>query len=126
MRALIAPFGRIFLLAAMVFAYYAGASLGFVEPQSWGPALCANFGVPLLIVWWIELDAARTRYWPAYHYALFLLMLSPVAVPHYVLHTRGWRGVGLAALFFSALCAPILGWGFGRLLWPLVGEAPTG
>ncbi len=120
MRALFGPFGRIFLLAALLFAYAAGAALSFIEPQSLGATICASYGVPLLVVWWVENDSKRTRYWPAFHYGLFLLALWPVAVPHYVLRTRGWRGVGLAGLLLTAICAPLLGWFVGYLVWPLV------
>jgi hypothetical protein len=119
-RTLFGPFGRIFLLAGLLFAHAGGAALGLVEPRSLGATICASYGVPLLVVWWVERDSQRTRYWPAFHYGLFLLALWPVAVPHYVFRTRGWRGVGLAALLLAAICAPLLGWFVGYLAWPLV------
>jgi hypothetical protein len=126
MHALLGPFGRIFLLAALLFVYSAGAALSFIEPQSWAATLCASYGVPLLVVWWAEHDSGRTRFWPAFHYALFLLTLWPIAVPHYVLRTRGWRGLGLAVVLLSAICAPLFGWVAGYLLWPLVWREPAG
>jgi hypothetical protein len=114
------PLGRVFVLASLVFVFVAGATLGFFDRESAAAEVCSSFGVPLLVVWWAECDADRTRYWPAFHYSWFLLVLWPIAVPHYVIHTRGWRGVGLALALVGAICAPLLGWGLGNLLFPIV------
>ena len=57
MRALLDPLGRVFLLAGLVFLYYAGTALSLLEPQTDAAATCARFGVPLLIAWWAEHDS---------------------------------------------------------------------
>ncbi len=69
--------------------------------------------LPMFVVWWVERDARQTRYWPAYHYALWVFAAWPIAVPHYILHTRGRRGVPLSLLLLAALLSPYLGWALG-------------
>ncbi len=119
------PFPRIFLLAALLVVYGAAAALGIAEAESFVVAICASFGVPLSVVWWIERDATQTHYRPAFHYGLYLLWFWPIAVPHYVLRTRGARGLPLAALLLMAISSPYIGWFVGYLLWPVVWGNPT-
>ena len=90
-------------------------TFGDVEPNR-VVVNCWTYGGPLLVVWWIEHDSAQTRYRPAFHYPLFVFLVWPVAVPHYVLRTRGWRGMGLALALLAAICAPLLGGVVGALL----------
>lgn len=42
MRGIFGPFGRIFLLAALLFVYAAGAALSFIEPRSSGATIYAT------------------------------------------------------------------------------------
>ena len=108
-----------------MFLYYVGVALSLLEPKTNAAAVCAQFGVPLLVAWWAERDSKRSRYWPAFHYGLFFVLLSPLLVLHYVFHTRGRRGIGLALALLAAVLAPFLGWCLGALLWPVVWGAPA-
>ena len=103
-----------------MFLYYAGAALSLLEPKTDAAGACAVFGVPLLVAWWAEHDSRRRRYWPAFHYGLLLIVFAPFLAPHYVLHTRGRKGLGLALALLVAMLAPFLGWWLGSLLWPVV------
>ena len=77
----------------------------------WGsPAaeLVAGYGPAYYAMLWASDDARRTRYWPAYHYGLFLICLTPFAIPHYVLRTRGGRsGLARACGAFALQLLPV-------------------
>lgn len=77
--------------------------------------------LPLFVVWWVEDDARQTRYWPAYHYAVWIFSAWPIAIPHYVLRTRGWNGWPLSLLLLAALMSSSLGWALGVGLGLLIG-----
>jgi len=106
------PFGRIFVLAGLLFLYSFGYGIGFIEGSDllW---VSYRIGLPLYVAWWVKQDSQDTHYWPAYHYSLWLFSVWPIAVPHYVLKTRGIRGVMLATALLAALFSQILGWASG-------------
>lgn len=97
--------------AAYSFAVNGGIINGFELAN-----FAAGYGPAYYVVLWVVQDARRTRYWPAYHYPLWLLSAGVVLVPHYVLRTRGWSAIGLAALLSLATWTPaiagLLGWWF--------------
>lgn len=73
----------------------------------------AGYGPPYFAMLWVSDDARLTRYWPAYHYGLFIFVLWFVAVPHYVLKTRDRRAVLLAFGWLLFLSLPALSSGVG-------------
>ena len=62
---------------------------------------------------WAAQDARRSRFWPAYHYGLWLICAGPVLIPHYVFRTRGGRGLGLAVVLSLVLWMPWIGLALG-------------
>ena len=105
-------FGRIFVLSGLFFLYSFGYGIRFIEGSDlvW---LCYRFVLPLYVVWWVKQDSYDTHYWPAFHYSLWLYCIWPISVPHYVLRTRGLRGIVLATILLAALYSPLLGWSLG-------------
>ena len=59
------------------------------------------------VVLWIANDARATRYWPAYHYGLFLYAAPILGTLQYAVRTRGLRGVATAAGLEAAAFAPV-------------------
>jgi hypothetical protein len=92
----------------LVSALYVFCRVGGVIDGSILADLAAVHGPPYYIVLWAFHDSRRTRFWPSYHYGLYLLVVGVVFVPHYVFATRGRRGFGLAAALWLALWAPSL------------------
>ena len=114
------PFCRILVLAILAFAYNVLYLAG--EPAHTELVNTAiRMSLPLLVVWWIERDARQSLYWPAHHYALWLFSVWPIAVPHYVVRTRGRRGWPLALTLLTAIASPYLGWAIGVGLGLLIG-----
>jgi hypothetical protein len=98
-------FQRWCLIAAASSLYFFLAYGGIFAESALGD-LVAGYGPAYYAVLWVADDARRTRYWPAYHYGLFLLMLWPLAIPHHVLRTRGRSGLGLACGTFALELLP--------------------
>jgi hypothetical protein len=76
----------------------------------------AGYAPPYFAMLWAKEDARSSRYWPSYHYGLWLWWLSFPVLQHYILKTRGRAGFPLAIAFafliFSPFLASILGWWF--------------
>jgi hypothetical protein len=93
---------------------YAFSVAGGVIPGSELVSYCAGYAPPYFAMLWVAEDARRTRYWPAYHYGLFLFVFWFIALPHYLIHTRGRAGIGRTAGFVLLMLAPsaagIAGW----------------
>ena len=74
--------------------------------------LVIRFVMPLFLVSWLHADYPRSRYWPCFEYDLFIFAAWPVTLLHYLVHTRGARGLWvyvafLVLFFFPAFCAGV-------------------
>lgn len=73
-----------------------------------------NLGLAWLLFGWLYTDHRSSRYWPCYDYDWFMLMMWPVLLPHYLVKTRGKRGLlpflAIIALSYllPTLCAAIV------------------
>lgn len=107
------PLQRLCLLAVASSAYTFLVNGGVLSGNGIADFV-AGFGPAYYATLWVSSDARVTRYWPAYHYGLLLLLFWFLAVPHYVLRTRGRGGALLALGLFFAICAPavcgFVGW----------------
>ena len=83
--------------------------------------VAAGYGLAYFAALWAEADAAASHHWPAYHYGLFLWFFGVLFIPHYVLKTRGTRGVPLAVLLAAVLWLPVAA---GMLGWWLYEDLP--
>ena len=79
-------------------------------------SIAAAWAPPYYALLCVACDARQTRYWPAYHYGLFLWSFWYIALPHYVLRTRGWRGLPMACGFLLLMCPPTLAAALGAWL----------
>ncbi len=106
---------RVVIIASVAAVYTFSVSGGIINGSPVGNVI-SSYAPPYFAMLWASKDSARTRYWPAYHYGLYLWLLWFIVVPHYVLKTRGRRGVGLALALSMILWAPALmsfiGWYF--------------
>ena len=73
-----------------------------------------NLGLALLVAYWVRVDSCRTKYRPSFEYDAFMLFAWPIALPQYLVHTRGLRqGLLVLAGFVAvwlvpAICAAVL------------------
>ena len=102
------------LISGIYVVYWAAFAMRFVSGQS---VLAAVQGwlVVGMFTWWVKEDSRETHYWPAFHYAWLLMFLWPVAIPHYLVHTRGWRGLRIFPMFVGASLVQQWGYGLGLL-----------
>ena len=112
MTKILTPQGALAAISLTVGAHaaihgYAGAATLADADQ-----LILKFVMPLVLVFWVRSDYQRSRYWPCFEYDLFVWVAWPVTLLHYLVHTRGVRGLwvylGLWGLFlFPALCVGV-------------------
>ena len=109
------PLQRLCLIAAASSGYTFVVNGGMFWGNQLGD-LVAGYSPAYFATLWVANDARSTRYWPAYHYGLFVFLLWFIALPHYVLKTRGPSGWALAAGLILLAAAPALagvaGWWF--------------
>jgi len=88
MMSLSSPLGRLVALTTVVAIQQAvhGYCVGVDEPDPW--ELAWRVGVPLLVVYWLRADSKRAGYWPCFEYDGFVFWAWPLALPHYLVHTR--------------------------------------
>lgn len=73
-----------------------------------------TFGLQLLVVYWVRVDSRRTKYRPSFEYEAFMFFAWPIALPQYLVHTRGLRrgllvlAAFVAVWFVPAICVAIL------------------
>ena len=101
-------------IATLAASLYTFCVDGGVINGSDAAELASRVAPGYLVALWVTEDARRTRYWPAYHYALFVWGLGYVAVPHYFWRTRGRAGIpaalGLVLLLLLPTIAGFVGW----------------
>lgn len=88
----ISPFGRLVVFSGLAAVEMSVRSL---SGELFSDALDAFYRIcwGLLLVWWVESDARRTRYWPCFEYDLFLFTAWVFVLPQFLFHTRGRRGL---------------------------------
>lgn len=107
------PLGRIVMFSCVVaFHQSIQAYGGTLVEESIGTPIW-NLGMALLLVAWVYEDHRQSRYWPCFEYDVFLFFAWPLVLPHYLVRTRGIRGLmiytGFLALYiFPAVCAAII------------------
>lgn len=88
-------------------------------------ALAASWAVPYLVSSWARADSRSTGYWPAFHHGAWLLFAWPIAVPHYVLRTRGRVGLPLAVGLLLAIVSGAVGWALAVAIGLATGRYTT-
>ena len=111
----------IYAVSALLTIYTFGSSAGVLS-HSLGPEVVA-WALPLFVVGWAFTDAAKSGFWPAFHFGWWLYACWPVVLPYYVFRTRGRSGWRLFAGLYLALLAPYLGGLLGLAVWEHVPES---
>ena len=62
-----------------------------------------SLGIGILVVWWVRTDGHPSRYWPCFDYGTFMLAWWPVLLPHYLVRTRGFKGLLIYAGMVAVL-----------------------
>ena len=52
-----------------------------------------SLGMGTLVVWWVRTDTHPSRYLPCFDYGTFMMAWWPVLLPHYLVRTRGFKGL---------------------------------
>lgn len=62
-----------------------------------------TWSLSLLVVWWVRHDYYRSRYWPCFEYETFMFAGWLLLLPHYLVRTRGVRGLLIFLGFMGLL-----------------------
>jgi hypothetical protein len=52
-----------------------------------------SLGMGILVVWWVRTDTHPSKYSPCFDYGTFMMAWWPVLLPHYLVRTRGFKGL---------------------------------
>ena len=121
MRPSLNRFVWVFLTSIVATVYNFGANAAILSES--GLACVALIGLRLSLVWWVRGDSLSTRYWPAFHYGLWVFVAAPIVVPHYLLRTRGRAGLPLVLLVLAVMLAPTIASWIGWLAYPHIPES---
>ncbi len=110
------------LLVSVIAALYNFGINAEIVAESQLANVTLFIGFPLTLVWWVQEDARSTRYWPAYHYGLWIFVAAPIVVPHYLMRTRGIAGIPPMLILLGAMLAPLLAAHLGAWAHPYVPE----
>ncbi len=72
------------------------------------------YAVPFAILFWVVWDAQSRRCTPCYDFGLMVYLGWFLALPGYLIWTRGWRGLLLLFGFFLLVLIPII---FADIAW---------
>ena len=102
------------VVLALVSAGYAFCVNGGVINGSGVADYVAGYSAPYFAALWAQRDSEHSRYWPAYHYGLYLWLAWFAVIPHYLLKTRGRGGIipalGLSFALWTPVAAGVAGW----------------
>lgn len=84
---------------ASIAATYEGTDISSTSSLLWTG--CFSY----CVAWWIERDRKSRAVAAPFEYQAFVFFLWPIAAPHYLFKTRGWRGLflGIGLVFLSLL-----------------------
>src|SRR5687767_7225311 len=63
----------------------------------------------LLVVWFVADTAVYGRFTPSFDYGWFVMIVFPVFAAYYLIATRRWRGLAIAAGMLGLFYLPWLG-----------------
>jgi hypothetical protein len=93
---------------ALAYTHSAICSVPDSSPHQYVDFL-SNWSISLLVVWWVRDDSRESKYWPCFDYDMFLLSGWLFLLPHYLVRTRGAKGLlvfaGMMSLFLIASLA---------------------
>ena len=111
------PFGRRYLwlvLLTLLVALFQGMYIYRGVPFSPLAEFIATYTIPLAIMIWVVWDAQSRRCTPCYDFGLMVYLGWMLAIPGYLVWTRGWKGIfillGFALLF-------LMPWISASILW---------
>ena len=65
----------------------------------------------LMYAWWVNDDAKKQKYHRPYELGAFVFFAWPIALPAYLVATRGWVGIAKFLIFIVVFYIPeIFGW----------------
>jgi hypothetical protein len=65
------------------------------------------YTLPICAVAWVQQDARLRRCTPCFDFGMFVLMIWWLAIPWYLIWTRGWRGLAVLGMFALLPVVPI-------------------
>ena len=91
-------------MLAVFNSVYVVAGITPSAPAQW----ILSYTLPICFVTWVQADARFRRCTPCCDFGTFVLATWLIAIPWYLIWTRGWRGLLITAIFLGLLILPTI------------------
>ena len=79
--------------------------------------LIADFTLPVCFMTWVQTDARIRRCTPFFDFGTFVCVMWSLAIPWYLIWTRGWRGLLVILMFLGLWILPTI---VAAVVWTVV------
>jgi hypothetical protein len=102
------------LMASAIIAVFLSLYVIFNITPSGYAHLIASCTLPVCFATWVQSDARIRRCTPFFDFGTFILVLWSLAIPWYLIWTRGWRGLLVILMFIGLWMFPTI---VARVVW---------
>jgi hypothetical protein len=119
MAAFLRCYGGLLIVSATIAVFNSAYVIAGVTPSKLAE-LIAFCTLPICFATWVQTDARIRRCTPFFDFGTFVLVIWSLAIPWYLIWTRGWRGLLLTLMFFGLLVLPAF---VATVVWTVVAIA---
>jgi hypothetical protein len=114
--AFLRSYGWLLIVTAIVAVFESLYVIAYATPSTYAQ-LIADFTLPICFATWVQTDARIRRCTPFFDFGTFILVLWSLAIPWYLIWTRGWRGLLVTLMFVGLWILPTI---VARVVWTIV------
>jgi hypothetical protein len=103
--AFLRSYGWLLIVTAIVAVFQSLYVIAGATPSMYAQ-LIASCTLPICFATWVQTDARIRRCTPFFDFGTFVLVIWTLAIPWYLIWTRGWRGLLVTLMFFGLWVLP--------------------
>ena len=103
--AFLRSYGWLLIVTAIVAVFQSLYVIAGTAPALYAQ-LIADFTMPVCFMTWVQTDARIRRCTPFFDFGTFVFFTWSIAIPVYLIWTRGWRGVLVTFMFLGLWILP--------------------